>query len=100
MIVYKVTPTQPVPVECETPGYPHRDAGGEVMYRNTHFPTEAEAWARVMDLSESRQILAVDKVEHLRTKLQRALDELDAVSKQEIKTRKNYQEWQRNHLTF
>lgn len=42
------------PVKCETPGHPHKDVEGNVMYDNTHFPTARLAWLCVRNDAAAR----------------------------------------------
>lgn len=95
MIVYKVGEEDVEPVECETPGYPHRDAAGEVMYENTHFQSESKAWKQLLAEAESGVILEARNVEHLRAKLAEAEKKLVDASLRNVRTRNNYQEWKR-----
>lgn len=95
MIVYKVGEEMVEPVECETPGYPNRDVNGEVMYHNTHFEIEAEAWQQTLAEAEARLVMAARRVEELRKKLAEAGDELVEASLIHVRTRNNYQEWKR-----
>lgn len=43
----------PVEMECEKFGYPYHTNIGELMYLNTHFLTEEEAWASIMKSVEA-----------------------------------------------
>lgn len=59
---------EPVPFECKTWGYPYLTSAGEVMYTNTHFRTEQEAWDSILaswdaGVSLLRKAKAAKKVE-------------------------------------
>lgn len=86
MIVYKAGEERVESVVCETPGYPNRDVNGEVMYHNTHFEIEAEAWQQTLAEAEARLVMAARRVEALRKKLAEA-------SLIHVRTRNNYQDW-------
>jgi hypothetical protein len=49
---------RPEPVQCEEPGYPGRDEHGRVMYRNSHFMSEVDAWAHLLRSGQAGQELA------------------------------------------
>lgn len=66
----------PVAVECETPGYPNRDTDGAVMYNNSHWPTEAEAWVAGHGDIDAELSYRTDEVAKLRRAVTRAEREL------------------------
>lgn len=63
--------TAPVEVECELRGYPHKDANGNVQYENSHYDTEAQAWASLVANMNARLSLVSDEVEEARRHLAR-----------------------------
>ncbi|MDP3908873.1 MAG: hypothetical protein Q8Q14_00640 [Gemmatimonadales bacterium] len=70
--VWKLVDDMPRAVECETPGYPNRDADGETMNSNTYFATEADAWIYAVRDAEAHVFLAARDVKNLRSALVRA----------------------------
>lgn len=66
----------PEPVECDVPGYPNRDKQGRVMYLNSHFATEAEAWAHLLRSGEAGQSLSAIAYDEAKRKLEKATTQL------------------------
>lgn len=92
--VFYAGKTGPIPVECETPGWPNRDIDGNTMYDNTHFPTEAEAWKRVLAEADAHVEMEARHVQHLRQTLQ---DEEKKLVEAVLKQREaidNHRDWQ------
>lgn len=85
--------TKPEAVACESPGYPNRDVEGRVMYHNSHFGTEAEAWARIMDNAEAAVSLTGRDVEQARTALRLANRRAGAAAVRFAKVRDNHDAW-------
>ena len=63
---------EPVEMECEEFGYPKRTTDGEIMYSNTHFKTELEAWNSIIKSVEAGVSLAGDTVLSCQRGLRRA----------------------------
>lgn len=78
MIVYKAcgSMTEPRAVECEKPGYPNVDAYGVVMYENSHFLTEDEAWKHLEDERKAHVNNETAAVEYADEKLRDAKEKL------------------------
>jgi hypothetical protein len=70
----------PRQVECDPPGYPHKDVDGRVQYKNTHFDNEDDAWAKARREAEagiSLDASAIREAERvLATVRERAADSL------------------------
>lgn len=51
MKIYRGTDgdVEPVEMECDEFGYPNRTIDDELMYENTHFKTEKEAWVSILN---------------------------------------------------
>ena len=58
--------------EVEGEPYPGRDSEGDVCYLNSHFQTEAEAWASLKSEVEARVSMAGRDVAQKRMELQNA----------------------------
>ena len=58
--------------EVEGESYPGRDSEGDVCYLNSHFQTEAEAWASLKSEVEARVSMAGRDVAQKRMELQNA----------------------------
>ena len=65
-----------VQVECTERGYPNKDERGDTQYENTHFDTEAEAWAKL--LSEAKAGVSLSERARVRARklLEDATEEL------------------------
>jgi len=66
----------PEPVECDPPGWPHRDAKGREQFDNSHFDTEAAAWKQLAASGAACVSLSNDHVLHAKRELRRALRHL------------------------
>lgn len=63
--------TAPVEVECREHGYPHHDEHGNVQYEDSHYDTEAQAWASLVANMNARVSLVSEEVEVARRHLAR-----------------------------
>jgi len=50
--------TAPASCECEKFGYPNKTTIGDVMYENTHFLTEEEAWRSIAKSVQASVLMA------------------------------------------
>lgn len=69
---------EPEPVECETPGYPNKDAKGLTMYNNSHYPTLAQAWDRMCSEAAAGLRLSTSSLEQAKRVVQHATEEVAA----------------------
>ena len=85
-----------VRVECpDGTKYPADDADGETIYDNTHFPTESEAWRRLMSEAQAGVSLAGSRVKDARSRL---LDANQYAADQAVEyatARDRYRDWRR-----
>jgi hypothetical protein len=93
--VYKidVEGAAPVPVECEVPGYPNRDADGEVMCDNSHFATLAEAWDAQLRDTDAHVMLAGQEVARLRERLSNAQADAGRAAERFVAARIAHRDW-------
>ena len=61
--------TAPVAVECQAFGHPNLDSDGRMMFENTHFRTEAEAWQSILSNVDDAVSLTGRRVAELRSAL-------------------------------
>lgn len=95
MIVYKwdfETP-RPIPVECETPGFPNRDADGDTMYVNTHYATEEEAWGSLVEDRKAGLSLSTRSMRELQRRLKAETEAVAEAAAQFVEVEANYQNW-------
>jgi hypothetical protein len=59
----------PVELECVVFGYPNETTSGEIMYKNTHFRTKAEAWASIRKSCEAGMSLIASSIKHCEAQL-------------------------------
>lgn len=95
MIVYYAGSelTRPEAVECKESGYPNCDATGRVMYENTHFALEGEAWERLRREHKAGVSLSSSAVREIRRRLLEAEARLveDALIRDECDH--NFEDW-------
>jgi ABC-type transporter lipoprotein component MlaA len=84
-------------VECpDGTKYPAADADGTTIYDNmTHFPTEAEAWERLMREVEAGVSLAGSRVLEVRSRLQDANQYAADQAVEYATVRDRYRDWRR-----
>lgn len=101
MIVYKwnTEAPHPIAVECDKPGFPHFDADGEMMFDNTHFATEEEAWEALVQDREAGLSLSARELRRLQAKVREITDETAEAGAQLVEVRKNYERWKRDRAT-
>lgn len=95
--VYKADARQtaPVPVVCEVPGYPNRDADGNVMYDNTHFENEADAWERLIQEHAAGVKLFCGEFRDLEVRMRRVKDLIAKYACLLTETQERYEWWKR-----
>ena len=69
------TKLEPVKVECPDGLYPHSDANGEKIFKNTHFETEEEAWAQLRGEVLARVAMAGAQIAQAEFELQKRKDD-------------------------
>ena len=85
-----------VRVECpDGPKNAVEDADGCTIYVNTHFPTEAEAWERLMREVEAGVSLAGSRVLEVRSRLRDANQYAADQTAEYVTARDRYRDWQR-----
>lgn len=86
-----------IPVLCENIGYPHRDVNGDIMYENSHFLTEEDAWTQVFVEADSWRELATRRVVEAQHKLQHVKDECVNASVMFQSVKERYGAWKANN---
>lgn len=84
---------EPVLCECEVRGYPNKTISGELMYDNTHFATEQEAWGSILSSWDAGVVLAVRALELARMVVEKATQELAEMSLNRVKAEDKHREW-------
>ena len=74
MKIYRGTDgdTKPVEMECYEFGYPNKTTTGEIMYANTHFKTERDAWESILRSVKAGVEIAGHDVANIENKLIKA----------------------------
>lgn len=85
----------PEPVECEAPGYPNRDVKGRVMYLNSHYATEAEAWDFLLSSGRAGQDLARVEYEEAQQRRARAVEKLAIEAARRSRIEEGYEDFKR-----
>ena len=83
----------PVPMECEVFGYPNKTVEGEVMYSNTHFLSEEEAWRSILDDREAGVRIYIGLVERAGVKLQRYKARLESERRRRDDSQRLHSDW-------
>jgi len=84
---------EPVEFECEVFGWPNKTTDGEMMFFNTHFRTEKEAWDSINRSWEAGVSLDANALQNARNdvaKWEKILAD-DVLKAQESKVK--YEEW-------
>lgn len=95
MIVYYADESEikPVQVTCKIFGYPNKDADGRMMYDNTHYKDEKDAWRNLRLNANARMELLIREISSMKHKLmdieKRYVDA--AIHKVDIKA--EYKKW-------
>lgn len=87
--------TSVVPVECEEPGYPHRDVHGVTMYENTHFLSEADAWDHLLRNAKAGLSLATRDLAARRSRVREAEQAVVAAAEELHAAEENHERWSR-----
>lgn len=97
MIRYKCKRQMPwvIAVECPVPGYPNRDADDEVQYCNSHFDTEREAWANLLENTAAGQSLAVGEYEDAKAHLEAKTKKLAERAAEHSHATEAFEQWER-----
>ena len=85
--------TEPVNFECEKFGWPNKTTTGEMMFINTHFRTEKEAWESILTSWDAGVSLTKTALDYKKKELKRLKDELlnEVISRNLAK--RNYRAW-------
>lgn len=86
----------PIPVTCETFGYPNKDSRGQTMYENTHFRTVDDAWAALLANANGHEDSIARNYREAQSQLERVTDALAEVAAFASEARTAYAEYQRN----
>lgn len=81
-------------VSCDSPEPLTRDSEGRVMYVNTHFATEAEAWAKVLREVAAWQQLAARDLRDARERADRAEKALVEAAMARVLSERAFEDWQ------
>lgn len=89
----------PESVECERPGYPNKDAQGRVMYENSHFRTEEEAWHSLLKNAEAGLRLCASALEDAQERVRQETERTAAAGLRLAKVMEAHKDWQRQRST-
>lgn len=67
---------KPTEVEAEHPSYPHHDADGVAIYKNTHFEDLGMAWRQLLSEADAAEQLSARSVLEQRSALEHAEKDL------------------------
>lgn len=98
MKIYRGTDgdTEPVEMECDAHGYPNATSTGEIMYENTHFKTEAEAWDSIaVSVKAMVELTGID-VRDCQARLGRAHESAGEAARDFALANRKFDEWKRN----
>ncbi len=76
MKLYKVKKLKVIEVECESFLYLKKDNNGDVIYENTHFASEEEAYNKAITECDAGMSLIARDIESLTKELERLKNEL------------------------
>lgn len=86
----------PVKVKCETFGWPNFDENGERMYDNSHWRSEAEAWAYLIRNLNAFVQLSGRRVQECKDRLSDAYREAGDAAALYSAASENYEDWKRS----
>ena len=96
--VYKVDLQQfkVMPVECDVIGWPNTDINGDIMYANSHFEDESDAWDQIKADAEAWREQAARHVTEIEYKLEQSKRECLASVENYDRVYQEYSQWQAN----
>ena len=100
LILWRVEPDRLMPkaVKCPRGRFPARDAEGQVVDPRTHFDDPESAWAAMLDALESKRESAVSRLALLRDDVEKAAEDVIAVSLDQRELRSRHEAWKRMRL--
>ena len=86
----------PLVLDCEEFGHPNTCSNGDMMYGNTHFKTEAEAWQSIHDSINAQLSLCGSAMRSVKCDLRRAQARAGEAAMRFDAVNCNYDTWKRN----